>query len=835
VWLYALTIFLSAFLLFQIQPMIGKWILPWFGGGPAIWTTCLLFFQVALVAGYGYAHVVRSCLRERGQMIAHLLVLAVALAFLPIHPWDTLKPPDGSYPVWRVMLVLAAAVGLPFFVLSTTSPLLQAWFSVAKPGRSPYVLYSLSNLGSLLALGSYPFVFEPLLRLKFQSWGWSVGFVLFAVLCAGSAIQAWRKKRVADASAAGGLELDTAAAPEQPYVRPGKLAWVLWMILPACGTTLLAAVTNQMCSEVGGVPFMWILTLGLYLLTFILVFFDDRIYFRPVFWALLPAAAVTILYLLYKNVNASMLYNIAGFSLSLFVCCMVCHGELAKLRPHPRHLTAYYLLSSVGGALGTVFVAILAPHAAEVLTPIYERLMSGLTEKGFLWSLLGELSPRLLTIYFELHVGILACFILAVVSFWYSKAHRDRTWWGSTPQQQYLTLIRVLLVATGLLVALLAVVAVLLYVPTYYKWHIGVWSALVLATVSIWYGIPREVRSWWPLFSPLLVFLGAVAVGLVGAALWKEMHEEQSSAVSISRNFYGVLQVLKYYDGDPEYEHYSLQHGRILHGSQYTSPELRDKPATYYGPDSGAGRAVVYRRPDGQPRKVGVVGLGTGTMAAFAKKDWTVRFYEINTAVLNLSDHGTVYGPDGNPLNAKESQSMPTQFTYLKDARARGAKVEVVLGDARLSLERELREARPQQFDVLALDAFTSDSIPIHLLTLEAVRDVYMPHLKPDGVLAVHISNRFLDLRPVVLAVAEELKLNAVVVDDLNVTGAHYLSTSVWVLLSRDQDFLLEPEISGGPRSEKTDERCLWTDDYSNLMRVIRWRDATTDDDDSGE
>lgn len=800
-WLFALTIFLSAFLLFQVQPMIGKWILPWFGGGPAIWTTCLLFFQTALVAGYGYAHLVRWGLKERGQMILHLVVLAAALAILPIHPWDTLKPPDGSYPTWRVLLVLVAAVGLPYFALSTTSPLVQAWFSVAKPGRSPYVLYSLSNLGSLLALASYPFAIEPLLRLRCQSWSWSAGFVVFAVLCGGCAVQAYRRKKTVEATGPDAdLQVDTEAQTQPEYQKPGALAWVLWLVLPACGSTMLMAVTNQMCSDVSGVPDIWILPFALYLLSFILVFYDDRIYQRIVFWPLLPAAATTILYLLYQNVSAPMLYTIIGYNLALFVCCMVCHGELAKLRPHPRHLTAFYLLSSVGGAVGGVFVAIIA--------------------------------PQIFTGYFELHVGLLAVFVLALVAFWYSHAHRDRSWWGGAPD--HLTLLRFLLVVAAILIAVGDAYVVLTYVQEYYKWYLGVWTVLAMAAFSVWFGIPRAKRSWWPVFSPVFVFLGMFGVSILGTALYNEAAAEQKIAASVSRNFYGVLQVQyypeqEYLDGSVDPDHYSLQHGRILHGSQYTAAELHDIPATYYGPDSGVGRAVVNRRPKGVPLKIGVVGLGTGTMAAFAKKDWTVRFYEINTAVLNLSDHGTEYGPDGSPLNAAQSQSMPTQFTYLKDARARGATVEIALGDARLSMERELKENRSQQFDVLALDAFTSDAIPIHLLTLEAVRDVYMPQLKPDGVLAVHISNRFLDLRPVVLAEAEALGLNAVVVDDVVPLDIHYLSSNVWVLLSRDQDFLLRPDVSG-PRGEKTKARCLWTDDYSNLIRVIRWSDSYNDE-----
>jgi hypothetical protein len=743
-WLYAITIFLSAFLLFQVQPLIGKWILPWFGGGPAVWTTCMLFFQTALLGGYAYAHWLRTRLGNRNQLIVHLAVLVVAVMLLPIRPWEMLKPMDGSFPTWHVLLVLLGAVGLPYFALSSTSPLVQAWFSVAHPGKSPYRLYSLSNIGSLLALASYPFIVEPMLRLWYQSYIWSAGFVAFAVLCGFCAIRALRAN---PSSAPAAASPDATAAADAVIQPPGFMRRALWLALPACGSIMLLAITNQMCSDVGVVPFLWIIPLALYLLSFILVFHSDKLYFRPLFWLLLIGAAVVIAYLLEENVSAPMSYQIIGYNAALFVCCMVCHGELAKLRPHPKYLTGFYFMSSAGGAVGGLFVTILAPNMSAIIEATVEK-MGG--------TIASILSPTLFTGYFELHVGLFLTFVLAAISFFYST--------------------------------------------------------------------PLRTRTWWPAVMPLLLLGESIIVGMLGYWLVHDLQQEFNGSVKASRNFYGVLQVLEYQKDEPEGHHFSLQHGRILHGSQYVAEDLNQKPATYYGPDSGVGRAVRYLRAEGKPLKIAVVGLGTGTMASYGEKGDTVRFYEINTAVLNLSDHGTIYDEDGRALNAAETANVFSYFTYIKGARARGAEVDISLGDARLSMERE----KSQQFDLIALDAFSSDAIPVHLLTAEAV-EVYRKHLRPNGILAVHISNRFLDLKPVVLAVAEKYKMGAFIVDDSNDLHVDYLSSSVWVLVTDDKVLMKDPAVTYGQSETNPKARCLWTDDYSNLFRVVRWSSRDED------
>ena len=685
--LHAVTIFLSAFLLFQIQPLIARYLLPWFGGTAAVWTTCMLFYQIVLLAGYAYAHLIRTRLSSRGQVIAHLVLLAAAVVLLPIAPSAGWKPQEAGDPTWRILGTLAATVGIPYFALSATSPLLMAWFSATRPGASPYRLYAISNAGALLALASYPFVVEPLLRLRMQADVWSALFISFAFLCGVCAIFFWRAKRPPETLP------ETAGAAASAPPRPSLFVRGLWLALPACGSALLLAVTNEMCSDVGVVPDLWILPLALYLVSFILCFESDRLYQRAIFWPLLVVAGGVALALLYGGVNVPIVLQIAGYSFVLFACCMVCHGELARLKPDPRLLTSYYLSISAGGAVGGVFVGLVAP-----------LVFSG---------------------YFELHVALGACFVLTALIFWRKKIRTPR-----------------------------------------WRWR---WAFPVVGVVTV--------------AVPILMVSGLVM----------QAKDEFQWAISVSRNFYGVLTVTEYNSEDPLTMYYSLCHGRILHGTQYTNAPLRYEATTYYGDASGVGLAIQHGCECAAP-KVGVVGLGTGTLASYGRPGATYRFYEINPAVLNLAT---------------------SRFTYLADSRA---KCEVVMGDARLSMERE----EPQQYDVLAIDAFSSDAIPVHLLTEEAFA-VYFRHLKPTGVLAVHISNRFLDLEPLVLGLADRFGLGAAVItsEDSDETG---IMGATWVLVTANLEFLeYEPIRSAArPASENTTARIVWTDDYSNLMRIVK-------------
>jgi SAM-dependent methyltransferase len=688
--LFGTSIFVSAFLLFLVQPLIGKFILPWFGGTPAVWSTCLVFFQLALLAGYAYAHGSSARLAPRAQVAVHLAFLAVALALLPIAPSATWKPADPDHPAGRILLLLAVCLGAPYLVLSATAPLVQAWFSRLHPGVSPYRLYALSNAGSLLALLGYPFLIEPAFSRAEQARLWSWGFAAFAVL---GGLCAWRVWRHPNAS------LMQEAAPVEEASAPSWGTRALWAAFPACASLLLLAVTNKICQEIAVIPFLWVLPLGLYLLSFIISFDQPRWYARWLFGVALAPALGGGVWLLYSGVDTPLHWQIAGYLALLFVACMICHGETARLKPHPRRLTAFYLSIAAGGALGGTYVALVAPV-------IFRE-------------------------FFELHLGLALIPLLWLVVLW--RAAR-----AQLPPAGCLAY------RGGLLVA---------------------WAALAAALVIV-------------------------------------ARREFDSVIFATRNFYGLLKVQEYYRDDPYNQQFLLEHGATTHGLQFADPQKRREPTSYFGPNTGIGLTLRHFRA-GQPRHIGVVGLGIGTVAAYGRTGDRLRLYEINPAVCFIATN---------------------YFTYLKDT---AATVETVLGDARLSLERE----PPQQFDVLLLDAFSSDAVPVHLLTREAF-EIYLRHLKPGGVIVVQISNRYVDLLPVVARVAEHFKLGYALIDDepadseydsgLDASG--YYSSSQ-VLVTADRQFLESGPVAWrAARGAAPSARVrLWSDDESNLFQVLKF------------
>ncbi len=682
--LYALAIFLGAFLLFQVQPLIGKCILPWFGGTPGVWMACLLFFQVLLFCGYAYAHWATSRIGPKVQTLIHLGLLLAACAVLPIAPNAAWKPTGNEEPVSRILILLAVTVGLPFFVLSTTGPLLQSWFSRTFPGRSPYRLYALSNGGSLLALLTFPVVFEWAFPTQVLTSVWSWTFVAFAVICG---FCAWRAGRRGNQTAE---TIGSAAPPESgPSAATGTR--VLWFALAMVPSVLLLATTNQVCLDVASVPFLWIAPLMLYLLTFILCFDSDRWYSRR--WVM-PAAIVglgSVYYVIGAGSNISLFKQVAVYFASFFLCAFVCHGELARRKPPARDLTLFYLLIAGGGAAGGMFVALIA--------------------------------PLLFSDYLELHLGLLACAgLMVVVLFSDSRS-------------------------------------------LFYRGGPALAGLLLIA-------------GW-----------GALAYGLLSEAA-----EQRARVIDSARNFFGVLRVTKadsLYGGAVE-PILALWSGRIAHGFQYQRNELRDLPTAYYNRQSGVGR-ILSQPTDGRPRRVGLVGLGVGTLAAYAHPGDTFHFYEINPAVERLAR---------------------AHFDFL--SRCAG-KVEVTLGDARLALERDQQS---QNFDVLVLDAFSGDAIPVHLLTAEAFA-IYERHLAPDGVIAVHISNRHFSLRPVVEAAAERYHFFTAAVDTppnfSGRDGTRWVSS--WILLSRSKKPLEVNEIRQWTLPPD-DRRVVWTDDHVSLADV---------------
>lgn len=795
---YALTIFTGAFLLFQVQPLIGKYILPWFGGGPGVWTTCLLFFQTLLLGGYAYAHFTSTRLRPRQQAWVHLALLALSVALLPITPSDSWKAQLTGNPTWHILLLLTATIGLPYFVLSSTGPLMQQWFSQTNPGVSPYRLYALSNVGSLLALLTYPVFVEVRFTRHEQTVLWSVGLGLFVLFCGYCALRLWRHSRAATGPVAApasapadapplptgeeGTSPDgtpeetppaavvgmivapepaassstTAAADPVASATASPVDKLFWISLPAIASILLMATTNKLCQEVAVIPFLWVLPLSLYLLSFIISFDHARWYHRGIFAALLVVGIAVVCEILPVGHDAPIHVQIIGYTVTLFAACMVCHGELYRLRPAPRYLTSYFLCVAAGGALGGFLVAVIAP----LVFKDFRELQIGLWVLSYS---LGVLCFQQRSRQLAMGAAVGALAMMLVVP-WVKSYFDDSDGAGA----EYAAFFRSK--AFYLVAGLVLMVACL----------VDVRRRALLA-------------GWQPRMAGFVMAL-SVALGVVFVVQWSDRGTVR--ILTESRNFYGTVKVFDYYPDDPEDNYRLLLHGATTHGLQFQDPARSVMPTTYYAEVSGVGLAID-NLPEG-PRKIGLVGLGTGTLAIYGRTGDTMRMYEIDPAVERLAR---------------------SHFTYLENCQAQ---VDVVMGDARVSLERELARDGSQEYDILVLDAFSSDAIPVHLLTKEAF-EVYLAHLKPDGVLAVHISNRYLNLRPVVERLAAHFDLGvSYIAEDLEPDWWIY-STS-WMLVTANRAFLEQPAISNVADEPETLEHpaLLWTDDYTNLFSLLK-------------
>jgi len=670
--LYALTIFSSAFLLFLIQPIMAKEILPWFGGSAAVWTTCLVFFQLLLLLGYAYSDWTTRKLPSRRQVVLHIALLALSLASLPIVPAVSWRPAGSEEPTLRILGLLMATIGLPYFLLSTTGPLIQAWFARTFPEGTVYRLFALSNLASLLALISYPFAVEPWITTTQQSYGWTAAYVLFVLLCIASAVYSLR---TGERDVVTGQSGDAVNGAPAPRIRD----YALWLLLSAMGSFMLLGVTNHITHDIASVPFLWILPLTLYLITFILCFEGRNWYQRHIFFGPLLVVVGAMAWALHANDGIMDIKEaIPIYLVGLFVCCMFFHGELARLKPAPRYLTTFYLMVSLGGALGGL--------------------------------LIGFVAPRLFKTYYEFGIGLVVTLVIAAYC-------------------------------------------------------------------------ARRMR----------VFVPLAALGVAGFSSYHVIHYigllSQGARV-MERNFYGTLRVKDVGTDNGEGTVRRLMHGVIMHGEQYLDPDKRDQPTSYYGQSAGVARAIEISQS--APIRVGVVGLGTGTLAAYGRPKDVFRFYEINPQVVEIARR---------------------DFSFLSDS---GARIETVLGDARLNMERE----PPQRYDVLAIDAFSSDSIPVHLITKEAMA-VYLRHIKPDGVIAFHVTNRFLRLAPVVKRIADAYNLHTVLVSDD--TEEEDLARTDWVLVARNGKFLDRREIAGASSEiEDIPGLRVWTDDYNNLFKILK-------------
>ncbi len=694
---YAGTIFSSAFLLFLVQPIVSKHILPWFGGSAAVWATCLVFFQTLLLLGYAYADVVSRRLAPKTQVSLHGLLLIISLASLPVLAGDAWKPAGDEDPSRYILLLLAVTVGLPYLMLSTTGPLIQSWAARSGDSARVYRLYSLSNLASLFALISYPFLIEPRLPLQGQSSVWSAIYAGFVVLCIVSGLLLLRSAGLLRGIAANDDAFDTATSPSASVTTAGAVSAAgtagtadtgftaaapsistqgMWVALAALGSWQLLAVTNHLTQNIAAIPFLWLLPLVIYLFSFVLCFESDRWYRRQLFSIPVFALLFACAYGLANNkIGLNLKIALPLYCAGLFATCMFLHGELAALRPAPRHLTRFYLALSFGGALGGILVGIGA--------------------------------PKLLPAYYELGIGYVLVALLAAIMFRPSR----------------------LMIASSLLLCVACA-----------------------------------------------IFLG------------QQVATDLKSARLLERNFYGRL--LTRDVGNDSIHIRRLTHGAILHGEEYLDGPNRHKPTTYYGISSGIGRLLTATAMN-EARHIGVIGLGTGTLAAYGEAGDRFRFYELDPAVIRV---------------ARE------EFSYL---RSTAAAVDVVLGDARLNLERE----RPNGFDVLVIDAFSGDAIPVHLITREALR-VYRSHMKPDGVIAFHVSNRYLSLAPVVQKLAEDQGLHAVLVADA--PQAPLLKTD-WVLVATNERMFAKPAIAdAASMPEIIPGLRTWTDDANDLFKILK-------------
>ena len=724
--LFIATILTGSFLLFLVQPMVARMALPRLGGAPNVWNSAMLVYQALLLAGYGYAHWL-SRMAVRRQAMIHLALLVLAGLTLPIALADLPPPHAGQEALW-VPLLLLATIGPVFLLVSAQAPLMQAWFSADPSAGEPWALYAASNLGSFGGLIAYPLLAEPLLSIRQQSFGWSLGYAGLILLIALAARARWQAAPVGE----------VAANPAERDEAPGWRRIALWLVLAAVPSGLMLSTTTHLTTDIFAMPLLWVIPLGLYLLSFSVAFSDRASLSRAI------TAATPVLLLLAGGLamaaksSGTMLEAIASVAL-LFVVAVALHRRMYDLRPHASRLTLFYFVMSAGGALGGLFTALIAPMvfdwvwehpllvlAAAVLVPMTDH---------FDWRRLRGLDPGMARIGAAVLIAVaalLAWNLLAVTSV-------------EEPQQ-----------SKGLLVLGLALMGVLL-TP---------WRGLYLAVLAM-----------------LMLAQGGVQTAYA------------SYDGARTRSYFGIYTVRDY----TSLKLRTLAHGTTLHGQQSLAPDKRHEPLTYYGNTSGIGLALTGA-PSllGSKARIGVVGLGTGTLACYHQPGQTWHYFEIDPAVLTFSRNGT--------------------FTYLKDC---APEARVIIGDARIELAR----MPGGQFDLLAIDAFSSDAIPLHLLTDEAF-GTYLDKLSPRGLLLIHISNRFIELEPVLAALAKKRRLASAVRHD-NTQDRVYRTPSTWVAMSRDPAMLARltgmRKNAGWEGLQKPANR-VWTDDHASILPYVRWQ-----------
>jgi len=684
---FLVTIFISSFLLFQIQPILAKMALPFFGGGAAIWTACMLFFQLFLLLGYFYSHCLTKLTHLNHQVFIHCSLIAVSLLFLPISPFESNASFGGDTPQFEIIFSLFIGIGFPYFMLSSTAPLIQKWYGQIFPTNEPYRLYSLSNLGSLLALLSYPFLIEPLMTLDRQAGVWSMLYSLFALFIFLTSYQLYRHE----------IKPLKAIPNEQSKTITYTMGDILlWLLFSAASVILMVSTTSAMTQNIPPTPFLWILPLCIYLLTYIICFNNDKWYVQKYWFIIFSGCSIAALLMFFIGNQFNIVTQVAIYSLILFCACMLCHGELARLKPEKNKLTLFYLIMALGGVFGSVFTSIVA-----------EQVFSQ---------------------YYEFPLAIALVYLLFSGSLWKESKNEKL--------------------------------------------------------------LKREKKQ--SLYLGLASIAGLLAFGLYFVKLHHLYYQDD---VSNSRNFYGTLAVKDFNEfAEPTR---MLFDGATSHGTQSLSSANSHIPTSYYRFDTGVSLALQKFYAD-KAKKVAVIGLGTGTLAAYGNVGDEYVFYELNPDVEVAANN---------------------YFSYLSNSKAT---VSIRLGDARITLQNELKESGSQLYQVLVVDAFSSDSIPVHLLTLEAFQ-LYWQHLDENGLLVLHISNNHLDLLPLVATLAEKTGKN--MQHFYSASDVENEHTAEWVVITNNSEFYENEENQSRATyfKLKPEQQVLWTDAYSNLLSVIKF------------
>ncbi len=732
-YLFALTIFTSAVLLFWLQPLFSKTILPLLGGSPSVWNTCMLFYQSALLVGYAYTHYSTKYVCPIRQAVFHLLLLLAAVLFLPLPTTERFPTPNLDTPIYWLLLQMGITIGLPLFVLSSNAPLIQSWYSKIQDNhsRDPYFLYAASNTGTLAVLLAFPFVIEPLFGIHLQTKLWSIFYIVFCALMIACVIVLWIKRKTNNPV----METETDEPDENDIEPPTwrqKLEWILWAFIPS---GLLLGLTQYLTTDVASVPFLWVIPLAIYMATFAIVFSRQPIISHNMIRTVQPFILIPPLATIIAGTGMFFWIDLFAHLPAFFIHCMFCHGELARRRPHPRYLTAYFFCLAFGGVLGSVFVTLIAPQIfLSVLE--YPLLLTAMILVCWRWNPVSKTMPQTGTVALLLGLLFLSvCLATGWISF---------------------------ISSSGVL-------------------------ALVMVSTLIGPAILRNLQQSMPV---RIAFLLIIIAGFY-------FTRPAKTGLYRSRDFFGAYRVVH----NQKWDQNVLYVGTTIHGAQFRGPDLRDYPVGYFDPQGAVGDIFAIFHTAFPNANFAVFGLGVGTLAAYGQDEQTITYYEINPTVYDI---------------AAESG----YFTYLQDSQA---DINVIFGDARLTISN----AEDHSYDMIVLDAFNSDSVPVHLLTLEAFK-LYQSKLKSNGWIAVQISNRFLDLKPVISSVVDHYGWTALLHDETltSDTQRNNRMSASWIVILQDDNFKdAFIELGVWKPLPEYETFSPWTDNYSNIISILKTPD----------